>query len=987
LWGLANCPVKLARTGCFRLFLLVELLPKLLLLRASGGGNVFRNYLAIFGLVASTGAAHAAEARLRMIEVAPLVSALPTGPSDTLFLDAPYVQTTKEQAMSTRGVARSRTVAVSADTVAALRASPDLALDSAGQIAGQPEQFVLRLFDDTVVRLVKVDLAADPQGNNVLRALVVGEPGGDATLVIAGDEVSGKLRVGARRYSIQPAGGTLHTIIEYDPKSMPRLHDDAVHVPPLALEKAEPKAAPDIERPKAISDIRVLVVYTPKAKVKRPNITRDIAAVFSEFNTVLSNSYVDSSVNIVLAGTDMVDFTETSTTTTGTMIDTVREQPGDFARIATLRAELGADLVQVWIAPDDDASCGVAFTNRDTNTYGYTFAPDANAASYGVSAVFIDSAASCVLGQETVPHEIGHNMGLDHDRFVLTEDPPAAGTYGYGYVDIVGRRRDVMAYTNACDEQQLDCVEQPYFSNPNVLINGRPLGIAYNQTNAADAARYLTEAAPFVARLHTALTNPIATVRLGPVYSTASATKQSFLRVANNGSSAGTATFTFRNSATGDVVGTWTTSSLPAGSQVQYYILDLEKNASIPAASRPTYYTVEIKSGLTGYIQHVLYRPDKGTLTNLSTCDAGVTSYPRELSAVHSNLISQYGLPSTVVINNTGATAATASLGIYDARNGTKLGTYTALVQANGEARPTTADLEAVLPSVPKDDQFWFVVKLEGSFTGFLQHLMTNVQAGVVTDMSTACALNTAAPSQVPTTLRQSIMYSTASLQQQSFVRFFNNGHNAGVVRATFYDYVTGLQRGQWTSPSIVVGQDLQYFIGEIEKEANITGTKPAAYTMSLTSDITGYFQHVLYRPDDGTLTNLSTCGAGVTADPRKLGEVHSSNLNVYGLPSSVVVRNTDTNANAGIDLGIYDARDGKKITTYRTVAIPANGAIVIPVSDMETAKGYTPPEGLIHYVIKAESSFIGFIQHLLDNQQAGVTTDMTTMCALRPAS
>ncbi len=951
---------------------------------------MFKNYLAAFCLVTATGVAYAADPasqRLRMIEIAPLVSALPVTPADPLVLDTPSLKAPKEQALSARGVARSRTVTVSPETVTALRDSPALVLDGAGNIAGQPEQFVLQLFDDVAVRLVKVDLTQDSQGNDVLRAAVVGDAGGDATLVIAGGEISGKVRAGGRRYSLQPAGGALHTVIEYDPATMPRLTDDAKHVPPLTLEKSHSQASPDIERPTAISDIRVLVVYTAKALAKRPNITRDIATTIAEFNTVLSNSYVDSNVNIVLAGTDMVNFTEISTTSTDNMIETARSQTGDFARIATLRASLGADLVQVWIAPNDDPSCGVAYTNRETNTYGYTLAPDANAASYGFSSVFIDASGSCILGQETVPHELGHNMGLDHDRFVLTDDPPKAGSYGYGYVDLVGRKRDVMAYTDACDAQHLDCAEQPYFSSPKVIINGRPLGIAYNQTNAADAARYLTESTPFVARLHTALTNPIATVNLGPVYSTASTTKQSFLRVANTGASAGTATFTFMNSTTGNVVGTWTTPSLPAGSQAQYYIGVLEDNAKITAANRPLFYTVTIKSGLTGYIQHVLYRPDTGTLTNLSTCDAAVASYPKELSGVHTNLITQYGFPSTVVINNTGSTAATANLGIYDARDGVKLGTYSALIEANGEARPTTQALESALPTVPKGDQNYFIVKLENGYNGFLQHLVTSTQAGVVSDMSTVCALNSPAPTQIPTTLRQSIMYSTAGLQQQSFVRFFNNGSNAGVVRATFYDYVTGLQRGQWTSPSIVVGQDLQYFIGEIEKEANITGTKPAAYTMSVTSDITGYFQHVLYRPADGTLTNLSTCSAGVTADPRKLGEVHSSLLEQYGLPSSIVVRNTDTNANAGIDLGIYDARDGTKITTYRTAAIPANAAIIIRMSDIEKEKNKTPTGGLIHYVVKVESTFTGFLQHLLDNLQAGITTDMTTMCALRPAS
>jgi len=39
------------------------------------------------------------------------------------------------------------------------------------------------------------------------------------------------------------------------------------------------------------------------------------------------------------------------------------------------------------------------------------------------------------------------------------------------------------------------------------------------------------------------------------------------------------------------------------------------------------------------------------------------------------------------------------------------------------------------------------------------------------------------------------------------------------------------------------------------------------------------------------------------------------------------------------------------------------------------------------HYVIKVEGAFTGFLQHLVDNQKAGVTTDMSTVCAVEQSS
>ena len=42
-----------------------------------------------------------------------------------------------------------------------------------------------------------------------------------------------------------------------------------------------------------------------------------------------------------------------------------------------------------------------------------------------------------------------------------------------------------------------------------------------------------------------------------------------------------------------------------------------------------------------------------------------------------------------------------------------------------------------------------------------------------------------------------------------------------------------------------------------------------------------------------------------------------------------------------------------------------------------------TPSSGMYHYNIKLENSFTGMLQHLVNNQRAGLTTDMTAVCAL----
>jgi hypothetical protein len=83
------------------------------------------------------------------------------------------------------------------------------------------------------------------------------------------------------------------------------------------------------------------------------------------------------------------------------------------------------------------------------------------------------------------------------------------------------------------------------------------------------------------------------------------------------------------------------------------------------------------------------------------------------------------------------------------------------------------------------------------------------------------------------------------------------------------------------------------------------------------------------------------------------------------------------------VSLGIYDARDGTKIGAYTIPSIPSGGQFLVDSGGLESAAHITPSDGRYHYVVKANASFTGFLQHLVNNQRSGVITDMTTVCAM----
>lgn len=467
----------------------------------------------------------------------------------------------------------------------------------------------------------------------------------------------------------------------------------------------------------------------------------------------------------------------------------------------------------------------------------------------------------------------------------------------------------------------------------------------------------------------------------GVLFSSGQTESRSYIRLNNTGTTGGTVSVRLADAASGQPFTQWRSPTIPAGASVQYYIQEIE--AAIPAdIARPSYFSATLQPSFDGTFQHVLWRPANGTITNLSTCEGAVATGARQLVNVHSTLLDE-GYPSSVVVTNTGASASNVQMGIYDSTSGVKLGTYNSSVIApNAELIVSVTSLEAAVGLKPGPTVFHYNIKIENGLSGFLQHLVNNAQVGVVTDMSTVCQLGARTAAATPTQVKQSAVFSTAQTTSGSYLRFNNLGATSGTVTVDLRNATTGQAYATWTSPGIAAGASDQFPLGALESAGAANAVRPPYFTISARATFGGAMQHALWRPADGTLTNLSTCEAGVTANPLQLINVHSSLLE-YGYPSSVVVANTGAGA-AAVQLGLYDARDGKKLGAYTPPSIPANGQAVIAVSTMEAAAGIKPADiSLYHYNIKIEGALNGFLQHLVLNKQAGVITDMTTSCRL----
>lgn len=215
--------------------------------------------------------------------------------------------------------------------------------------------------------------------------------------------------------------------------------------------------------------IDVLVLYTTPVKNSLGGDAQ--AQAFAQqaidvTNTAYINSRIRQRVRMVAAQETAI----AEVGALGTELSTLRNDP----TVANLRNQFNADLVAM-LSNSSDA-CGI----------GYLMG--SNQASGNANNAFTVTSRTCAVGNLSFPHELGHNMGSQHNP-----ENGSGPTYPYGFGHYVnGSYRTVMSYVDPCTS---GCSRVAYFSNPNVIFNGVPTGI----DNARDNARSINNTADPIA--------------------------------------------------------------------------------------------------------------------------------------------------------------------------------------------------------------------------------------------------------------------------------------------------------------------------------------------------------------------------------------------------------------------------------------------------------------------------------------------------------
>ena len=370
-----------------------------------------------------------------------------------LFVDAPGGPAARETRRPE--VVRSRRLAVRSDLLAAAIAP--------GASAAAP--FVLNLFPDVSLTLVRERLESDVRGYSTWVGSVAGDTDSVASLTWHGGTLAGGVVTGGVAYDITTGSDGVVSVSQRDTTARP------VESAPLAPARfADVRtSSPDAAAADGTASIDVLVLYTAAAR-QRAGGEAQIKSKLANAVAVTNTAFQRSGVNAVLTAVGIQETVYAESADLSSDLSAISFGGTQSAAIDAARTAVGADLVALVTGRASAGSCGIAWLGPSV-----------------VSAFSVTEHDCLYAGQWSFSHELGHNFGAGH---APGDSAPIAAPYAQGYRDWT--IRTLMAYAVYGSPPRILNYSSATVSEP--AGTGLPTG-----NSLQDNARRLNETVGYVA--------------------------------------------------------------------------------------------------------------------------------------------------------------------------------------------------------------------------------------------------------------------------------------------------------------------------------------------------------------------------------------------------------------------------------------------------------------------------------------------------------
>jgi hypothetical protein len=310
-------------------------------------------------------------------------------------------------------------------------------------------------------------------------------------LVVQNGKVTGEIDLESGRYRIQPIGtGATHAVVEIKTENLPDELAPKVPAEPMPQRAAADTAMCDVkpaagQQPKTFGPIRIMFLYTKAVAADAPNIRGDIELLMQQLRTGFSATRLGGnfSVTTELAHAQEVNYDESDSMEKD--LDRLTDLRDTlFKPIHALRDTHKADIVHLLIKAKPNNGCGIGWMNVALRPIH----------------AFSVSDYQCAMQNFSAVHEIGHNIGMAHDRFVEKNAKPGPDQFNFGFVAMEQGTRSLMSYNDQCVQQKKNCMRVLQLSSPNIMVGGIQYGNPMSHPQAAYNVEVLCRNAPIAAK-------------------------------------------------------------------------------------------------------------------------------------------------------------------------------------------------------------------------------------------------------------------------------------------------------------------------------------------------------------------------------------------------------------------------------------------------------------------------------------------------------